>query len=296
MDFSYYFQYFLSGLTNGSTYIIVAIGFNIIYNSTGIINFAQGEFLMLGAMTTVSYLKFMPLALAIICAVFTTMLIGFLIDLLFIRTLHKPTVLKMIIITIGLSIIIQELALHIWDEKVKTLPYFTGSLDTTIKIFNAYISPQVLWVLGSSIFIIIILNLFFKYSLIGKAMRACAVNKEVARLCGINTKNIISLSFIISSGIGAFAGCVITPLSQVQYNCGTPIAIKGFTVAILGGLGNNNGAIIAGIFLGIIESFSILFLPLAYKEAIATIILLIILICKPSGFLGKKELQSLKEF
>ena len=161
MTLEQFFQYVLSGITIGSIYVIVAIGFNIIYNTTGIINFAQGEFVMLGGMTAISLTSFFPLTISIILAVLITSIVGAFIDIIFVRRLKMPTVLNMIIVTIGLSIIIREIALHIWDEKVRSLSYFTGNEVSSINIFGAFISPQVLWVLGISSMIVIFLGLFF---------------------------------------------------------------------------------------------------------------------------------------
>ena len=289
-------QYILSGVTNGSIYAIVAIGFNIIYNTTGIINFAQGEFLMLGGMIAISLVPFMPLPLAIIAAVAVTAAVGGLVDVIFIRRLRKPTVLNMIIVTIGLSIVIREVALHIWDEKVRSLPYFTGSEVSSINLGGAYISPQVLWVLGVSGVIVLLLGLFFRYTHTGRSMRACAANITAAKLCGINTGNMVTISFMLSAAIGALAGCVVSPITQTQYDCGSSLAIKGFTVAILGGLGNSTGAVLGGIVIGLLEAFSISVLPLAYKDAVAIAILLLILFVRPSGLMGAREAAGLKEF
>jgi branched-chain amino acid transport system permease protein len=289
-------QYLLSGITIGGIYAIIAIGFNIIYNTTGIINFAQGEFLMLGGMTAVTFSAFLPLPAAILVAVVITMLIGALIELIFIRWLKNPSVLRMVVITIGISILIREIALHVWDEKVRALRYFTGNECSSIAIFGAHISPQVLWVLGVCALIVTALNLFFKFTMTGQAMRACADNRMAAQLCGINVRNMVTLSFMLSAGIGALAGCVVSPLTQTQYDCGTGLAIKGFTVAILGGLGNSTGAVAAGILLGILETLSISVLPMAYKDAVSITILLLILFFRPSGLFGSAEKGRLKEF
>jgi len=296
MTFELFLQYFLSGITSGSIYAIVAIGFNIIYNTTGIINFAQGEFVMLGAMTAISFAAFMPLAAAIACAVIITSLVGVLVELVFIRWLKKPSVLRMIIITIGVSILLREAALHIWDEKVRALRYFTGNEISSLAIFGAHISPQVLWVLGVCGAVVGLLSLFFKYTLTGRSMRACSANRFAAVLCGINTKNMVTFSFMLSAAIGALAGCVISPLTQTHYESGTPLAIKGFTVAILGGMGNSPAAVVAGLLLGIIEAFSISMLPVAYKDVIAITVLLAILFFRPAGLFGNKEAGALKEF
>jgi branched-chain amino acid transport system permease protein len=289
-------QYFLSGITVGSIYAIVAIGFNIIYNTTGIINFAQGEFLVLGAMTAVSLAAVLPLPLAILLAVLITMLVGAAIDFAFIKWLKRPTVLRLIVITIGVSILIREAMLHIWDEKVRALPYFTGTEVSSIRLLGAYISPQVLWVLGISAVVVIVLNLFFRFTLTGRAMRACSDNRTAARLCGIPARGMVTLSFMLSAAIGALAGCAISPLTQTQYDMGASLAIKGFTVAILGGLGNSSAAVAAGLVLGLLEAFAISVLPLAYIDAVSIAVLLIVLFFRPSGLFGNREASALKEF
>lgn len=296
MNIELFFQYIVAGVTYGTIYAIVAIGFNIIYNATGIINFAQGEFVMLGGMTAVSLSTFMPLPSAIISAVVIVMIIGALIEVLFIRWLTNPSVLRMIIITIGLSILIREIALFIWGEGVRALPYFTGTSVTTLSVGDVHISPQVLWATGISAVTVIALNLFFNYTLLGRQMRACSSNRNAARLCGINTRNMVTLSFTLSAGIGALGGCVVSPMTYVQYDSGTGLAIKGFTVAILGGLGNSMAAVAAGMLLGILESFSIWIMPTAYKDVISISILLGMLFIKPSGLFGSAETSRLKDF
>ena len=296
MTFELFIQYLFAGITYGAIYAIVAIGFNIIYNTTGIINFAQGEFVMLGGMISISLLHFMPLTMAITAAVLITMIIGALIEMIFIRWLKGPSVLRMIIITIGTSILIREVALHLWGESVHSLPYFIGDEVSSVKVLGAHISPQVFVVLGTCTVMMMLLGLFFKGTSVGREMRACAANRTAAILCGINTKNMVTLSFILSAAIGALAGCVMSPITYSQYNIGTGLAIKGFTVAILGGLGSSGGAVVAGILLGTIEAFSVSVLPLAFQEAISIAILLIILFIRPHGLFGSKDAAGLKEF
>ncbi len=291
-----FFQYLVAGLTYGTIYASVGIGFNIIYNTTGIINFAQGEFVMLGGMTAVTLHAFLPLPLAILGAVLITMIIGGLIEVAFIRWLVKPSVLRMIVITIGISILIREGALAVWGEGVRSLPYFTGNEVSALSLGGVRVSPQVLWSIGVCTVIVVLLNLFFKFTMLGREMRACAANREAAALCGIPTRNIVTFSFVLSAGIGALAGCVVSPITYTQYNVGTGLAIKGFTVAILGGLGNSMAAVGAGFILGILESFSIWVLPTAYKDAISIAILLAMLFVRPSGLFGNKEAMKLKDF
>jgi branched-chain amino acid transport system permease protein len=296
MSLALLFQYLVAGITYGTIYAIVAIGFNIIYNATGIINFAQGEFVMLGGMIGVTLRALLPMPVAIAGAVIATMLVGALIEMLFIRWLRRPSVLRLIIITIGLSIAIRELALLLWGEGVRALPYFTGTAVTSLSVGDVHISPQVLWVLGISAVMVAALNFFFARTLLGRQMRACACNREAAQLCGISAKNMVTLSFVLSAGIGALAGCVISPITYVQYDSGSSLALKGFTVAILGGLGNSMAAVAAGLLLGTLESFSIWVMPAAYKDVIAISILLLILFVRPSGLFGNAEAARLKDY
>lgn len=296
MNLDLFLQYVVAGITYGTIYGIVAMGFNIIYNTTGIINFAQGEFVMLGGMTAVTLARVLPLPAAILVAVLVTTVVGALIEILFIRWLRHPSVLRMIVITIGLSILIREVALHIWGEGVRALPYFTGTSVTSIRLGGVYISPQVLWVVGISAVVVAILGGFFRYTLLGMQMRACAANRDAARLCGISAKNMVTLSFMLSAGIGALGGCIVSPITYVSYDSGVPLAIKGFTVAILGGLGNSAASAGAGMLLGILESFSVSVLPAAYKDVISVAILLVILFVRPSGLFGSAEVARLKEF
>ncbi|OKY74779.1 MAG: branched-chain amino acid ABC transporter permease [Desulfobulbaceae bacterium DB1] len=291
-----FFQYLFAGITYGSIYAIVAIGFNIIYNTTGIINFAQGEFVMLGGMLAISFHSLLPLPAAIGLAVLCTMIIGALIEIIFIRWLKTPSVLRMIIITIGLSILIREVALHVWGDGVRSLPYFNGNEISSFVLLGTNVSPQVLWVTGVCAVIVALLSLFFKFTSLGQEMRACAANRLAATLCGINTKNMVTLSFVLSAGIGALAGCVVSPITYTQYDSGTGLAIKGFTVAVLGGLGNSMAAVSAGLLLGIIEAFSVGVVPLAFQDAISIAILLVILFARPHGLFGSKEAAGLKEF
>jgi len=286
-------QYGLAGITVGSIYAIVAIGFNIIYSCTGIINFAQGEFLIVGAMTAISLSYVVPLPVAIAGAVLVTTLLGGLVEMVFIRPVKNASVLRLIVITIGLSIVIREAMLHIWDEKVRSLPYFTGTAVSTVTILGAGVSLQVLWVLGVSAVIVTALTLFFRFTLTGRAMRACADDRMAARLCGINDRRMVTLSFMLSAGIGALAGCVISPVTQTQYDMGASLAIKGFTVAILGGLGNSVGAVVAGLFLGLLESV-VVSQSSAYKEAVSIVVLLLILIFRPSGLFARSETSALR--
>lgn len=287
-------QYIFSGITNGSVYAAVAVGFTIIYSTTGVLNFAQGEFVMLGGMVAVSLAAFVPLPVAVGAAVLIVGLTGALLEFVFFRRLRRHSVLQMIVITIGLSIVIREVSLHIWDEQVRSLPFFTGRSVSSLHVFHASVSPQVLWVLGTVAAAVTALYVGMRYSLIGRAMRACASNPEAAQLSGVNLAGMRTLAFALSAALGALAGCVTSPLTMTQYDMGTGLAIKGFAAAVLGGLGNPMAAVAGGLLVGLAESFSVSVLPAAYKDATAFAILILVLLVCPRGLFGARAV-SLRE-
>src|SRR5512136_2060787 len=282
-------QYLVAGLTYGSIYAVVAIGFNIVYSATGIINFAPGEFVMLGGMIAVQLSRSMPLPIAVAAAVAATAAVGALVEVAFIRWLRKPTVLRMVVITIGVSILLR-------GEGVRSLPYFTGDEVSSVSILGARISPQVFWVLGTVALIVAVLEWFYRRTLLGWEMQACAANKDAAALCGVPVRRLVTLSFAMAAAIGALAGAVVSPIPYTSYAAGGPLAIKGFTVAILGGLGNSSGAVAAGLALGIVESFAVSFLPAAYKDVVTLTLLLAVLVVRPAGLFASGEAARLREF
>lgn len=288
-------QYLLSGITKGSIYAVVAIGFNLIYSATGVLNLAQGEFIMLGGMVAVTLVHYVPLPLAVAGAVLVVTLVGCLLEWSLFRRLPNHSVLHLIIVTIGVSIVIQEASLHIWDEKVRSLPYFTGNEVSSIHFLGAAISPQVLWVLGTITVAVAALHGFLKYTLTGRAMRACSANPEAAMLAGINIRNMRTLSFGLSAGLGALAGCVISPITMTHYEMGAPLAIKGFAAAILGGLGNPMGAVVGGLLVGVLEAVSVSRMPAAYNDVAAFVVLLLVLFVRPHGIFGSPSGQAVRE-
>ncbi len=289
-------QYLITGITVGSIYAMVAIGFNIIYNVTEIINFAQGEFVMLGGLIMVSLQisAGIPVLLAFPLSIVVVTLVGMLLDRLAIRPIRKPSVLTLIIATIAASILIKGTAMFIWGKDPLDLPAFSGR--NPIHFLGAVIQPQYFWVIGFLIVVVILLTLFFDKTIIGKAMSACADNPNAASLVGINVKRMILLAFSLSAGIGAVAGIIITPISLMEYDRGAMLAIKAFGAVILGGLGSFPGAILGGLIIGLIESFGAGLVSSGYKDAFALIVLLGVLFFKPSGILGNLEISKIKRF
>ena len=290
-SFRQLFQYILSGLSNGAIYALIGFGFAIIYNATGIINFAQGEFVMLGGMLTVFFLTLfkLPLMLAIGLAIVISTIVGVSFERLAIRPLKNASPLSLIIITIGASIFIRGAAMLIWGKDTNALPAFSG--NDPLYIAGATILPQHLWIFGVTVLIIIGSRIFFSYSIAGKAMRACSYNPLAAGLVGINVKNMVMLSFAISSAVGSMAGIIIAPLTMTSYDVGVMLGLKGFCAVIIGGMSSGLGTLLGGLLLGLLESLGAGFISASYKDAIAFIILLLILFIRPEGLFSKKETE-----
>jgi len=289
-------QYLFTGVTVGSIYAMVAVGFNIIYNVTEIINFAQGEFVMLGGLIMVFFTVTakLPLPLAFVLTVAAVTGVGALMERFTINPLKNASVLTMIIVTIAVSILFKGIAMFVWGKDPYIFPPFSGSKP--LFIFGAAIQTQTLWVLFMTAVMVVLMTIFFKKTRYGKAMLACADNPEAARLVGIKVNIMILISFALSAAIGAVAGAVITPISLMEYDRGALLALKGFGAAVLGGLGSFYGAVVAGILLGIIESMCAGLVSSGYKDAVALILLLLVLYVRPSGLFGNVEASKIKEF
>lgn len=285
-----FLQFCFSGITVGSVYALVALGFTIIYNASDVVNFAQGEFVMLGGMVTVALLAAgVPLPAAALTAVGIGALIGVLLHRMAIEPARGASPVALIIITIGASIFIRGVAQVVFDKQFHKLPAFSG--DTPFDLLGASILPQSLWVLGGAAAIVIGLHAGFDRTIVGKAVAATAANRLAACLVGINTKSMMTLSFALAGAIGAIAGILITPITLTNYNVGTLLALKGFAAAMLGGIGNPLGAVMGGLLLGLSEAFAAGYLSSSYKDGIAFIVILFILLALPSGLVGKRTVE-----
>lgn len=289
MQFDQILQYLLSGLSTGAIYALIGIGFSIIYNSTGIINFAQGEFVMLGGMLTLLFLETckLPLWLAIPCAIAVSTVSGMLFERLAIRPLRQPTPINLVIITIGGSILIRGLSMLLWGKDTHAIPPFSG--EDPIAVGGATILPQHIWILGITLLIIAANKFYFYHTISGKAMRACAYNRRAAGLVGIDVRRMVLFSFIISSAMGSVAGIIVAPLTMTAYDVGVMLGLKGFCAAIIGGMSSGAATVIGGLILGILESLGAGLISSGYKDAIAFIILLLILFIRPQGLFGKAQ-------
>ncbi len=281
-------QFILSGVTVSAVYALVALGFTIIYNASDVVNFAQGEFVMLGGMVTVfSYQSGMPLPLAALVAIIVAMVVGVALNKLAIESARNAPVVSLIIITIGASIFIRGMTQLVYDKQLHRFPSFSG--DNPIHVLGATILPQSLWVITGAIVIFVALWLFFTRTLTGKAVLATSNNRFAAQLVGVNTNWVMTLSFALSAAIGAFAGVLMTPITMTSYDMGIALALKGFAAAMLGGMGNPKGALAGGLLLGIFEAMTAGYISSQYKDAAAFIVIIAVLFFMPQGLFGKKS-------
>lgn len=279
-------QFVFSGLTVGAVYALVALGFTIIYNASDVVNFAQGEFVMLGGMITwFGHDAGLPLLLAAALAIAVTTAVGVALNEFAIEPARGAPVVSLIIITIGASILIRGATQLIFDKQIHRYPAFTG--ESPIEVMGATILPQSLWVIGGAIAVFIALWLFFSRTLMGKALLATANNRLAAQLVGINTNWVMTLSFGLSAAIGALAGVLVTPITLISYDVGVALALKGFAGAMLGGMGNPKGALVGGLALGLLEALTAGYLSSQYKDAVAFIVILAVLFVMPQGLFGK---------
>ena len=262
-------QFLVAGATLGAVYAVVALGFTIIFNVTGIINFAQGEFVMLGGMLSFWFYAGLglPLVVAFALAVLCTALVGLGLDRLAIRPARNAPVLSLIILTIGASIFIRGLAGQAWGKNAVPLPAFSG--EEPLYLGGVTVLPQTLWVLGTTLLAMGLLHLLLTYTMLGKALRACAINRRSAALVGIDAQLMSAVSFGLSAFLGAVGGIVIAPLALTSYDAGTMLGVKGFAAAAVGGFGSQLGAVAGGLALGLLESLGAGYVSSAYKDAIA---------------------------
>lgn len=280
-------QFLFSGITVGATYALAALGFTLIYNASNVINFAQGEFIMLGGMLAVMFTQAgLPLPAALLLAVLVPAVVGVLIEKLAIEPVKGAETVTLIIITIGASLVIRGLVQVFLGKGTHSLPAFSG--DAPIEILGATLMPQSLWVLGVTAVVVVLLWYFFNRTLTGKAMLATSFNRTAAELVGINTNGVLFMSFAMSAALGAMGGILITPITLTSYDVGIMLGLKGFVAAVLGGLGNGLGAVVGGLLVGVLEAMGAGYLSSAYKDAIPFVLILFILFFMPRGLFGAK--------
>ena len=285
-----FLSYLISGISLGSVYAIIALGYTMVYGIAKMLNFAHGDIIMIGgyvSFVAVSSLGLNPwIAMVIAMAVCT--LLGVLIERFAYKPLRQATSLAVLITAIGVSYLLQNAALLIWGANPKV---YTPIISGTLNLFGGKLSVSYISLLtvAACIIIMIALTVFTSKSKLGKAMRACSEDKGAALLMGINVNRTISLTFAIGSALAAIAGVLLcSSYPTLMPTTGSMPGIKAFTAAVLGGIGSIPGAMLGGILLGVIEIFSKAYISTQLSDAIVFAVLIVVLLIKPAGLLGKK--------
>ena len=278
-------QFLITGLALGSIYALVALGFTLIFNATGIVNMAQGEFVMLGGISaaTLAGRFSLPLPLAVVAGILGAAAIGGLMELLTIHPLRGASSFRLILITLGVAIFFQAAALIVFGHDPLHLAPFSG--DRPLRLLGATLLPQVLWIWGWLAIVVIGLQIFYRRSRWGRAMLACSINPEAAAAVGIDVRRIVLLSFVLAAALGGLGGVLIAPIASVSYRVGVLWSLKGFGAAVFGGMGSASGALVGGLALGVFEALSTGFLSSGYRDAFTLGALILVLILRPQGLL-----------
>jgi branched-chain amino acid transport system permease protein len=278
----------VSGLSTGSIYVLVALGLALAFKGTGILNFAHGELVALGAYVALFLTVFLhlPYLLVLLLSLVIMALVGALFERLLIRPLIRAPSFTVVVATMAISLMIKNVLRLSWQESIATLP--SPLDDISLRIGEVSINPQYVWIIGCSVVITAMLALFFRKSLIGKALQAVAQNTEAARLMGIRVSLVFPLTFAISSMLAALAGILYAPIVGIQPEFGS-IIMKGFVAAILGGFNSLLGAVVGGLVLGVLESFGGAFVGGTFKDVTAFAVLMAALLIRPNGLFGKAE-------
>ena len=282
-------QALIQGIAMGSLYGLIAIGYVLIYNAWGILNFAQGDMVMIGAFAIyVTHIRMgLPIWLALPLALVICMIIGLIIEKTSFSPLIDAIQQRRLIATIGIGIFLRNLVRVIFGADPYPFPSIFG--NTPVKVGPFTIVPQNIWNMVIGFGLVILLNIFLKKTIVGKSMRATAQDREAARLMGINVKRSMSMTFIMASALGGLAGMLICPVFYVIPTLGTSMGNKGFSSALFGGITSDFGAMIGGIVLGILEALGAIFLSSAFQSSIAYAVLFLVLIFMPNGLMGEKE-------
>jgi branched-chain amino acid transport system permease protein len=301
-----FLQQILNGLVLGSIYALIALGYTMVYGIMGLINFAHGEVVMFGAMVTISIIGMLTgmglslpgpvvVLLALMLAIPVCMLMGFAIERIAYRPLRNAPRLAPLITAIGLSIVLQNVAILIWGRNY--IPFPPLLPHDPINVLGASITDLQVFIVISAIAIMAGLLFMVEKTKLGRAMRATSQNPAVAGLMGVNVNTIISATFVLGAGLGAVAGVMVAAnYDQAHSHMGFLIGLKAFTAAVLGGIGNLGGAVVGGILLGVIESLGAGyigdltggFLGSHYQDIFAFAVLILVLVFRPSGLLGER--------
>lgn len=296
-------QQAINGITIGGVYALIAIGYTMVYGVLSMLNFAHGELYMIGGFTgwwvlqlfSINHVPVMNAALLISLMILIAMgisaLLGVVIERVAYRPLRKAPRINLLLSSLGVSIFIQNFILYFQGAKVKVF-HISQLIPQGLRVFHVAgvsISFMRIFVIVICFLLMVLLTLIIKRTNIGKAIRATAQDIEAAAFMGIDTDKVIVIVFLMGSALGGAAGILVSLLfTQVDYYVGFQAGLKGFTAAVLGGIGSIPGAMAGGLMLGLCEAMAVTFFPSAYKDVVAFLILIAVLIFRPQGLLGEK--------
>ena len=283
MDFLVFIQLLLPGITTGCVYALVALGFVLCANVSGVVNFAQGEYVMLGGMVGASLVDLhVPLGVAILVAALAGALLGAVQERLTLAPVRRSPHFIQITITLGVAVVVRGIALIAFGKDPLSMPGFSG--DGTFALFDAILPVQTLWVWGATALLLVATFWFLRHTDTGRAVRACSINLQAARLMGVNTERLTLVVFSVAGGMGALAGVVITPIVLANWDAGVSYGLKGFIGAILGGFRSPTIAVLGGLGIGVLEAFSAGYISSGWKDAIVYGVLLAYLLIRGGVF------------
>lgn len=281
------FQVLFSGLALGSIYALVALGFVLIIRATNVVNFAQGDFAMLGGFAMVAFLATgLPYFIAIPCALVAMGVFGLIFNLGVYYPLRHRSYLPVIISTLGASIFMQNIVLYFFGPQPR--PMEKVFKTPGIEIGGVFMDTQYLTILGVTAIAVAFQYFLFERTLFGKKLQATSQDKDMARLVGIPVAAMIAFTFIYSAVLGGVAGILVSPVLFVSIGMGSIIALKAFSATVIGGFGDVTGSIVGGLLLGVVESFGAHYISVPYKDAFAFLLLFIFLLVRPQGIFGEK--------
>ena len=285
MDWDALPQFIAGGLAIGAVYGLIGVGFSLVYGTSRVINFAQGEFVVYGGLATVSFLAlgFSPY-LALPLALAGAIVMGGLLQALLSTARKGSNELTYIMSTIGVAIALQGLAHQIWGTDFKTFPLYP---EGARKILGASVNYATVTILLATLAICMLMWFFLFRTMVGKAMRACANDGRAALTVGIQPRRMVLLAYVASAAIGGLAGILVTPSQTMSYDAGVLLAVKGFTAAIVGGLANPFGAVLGGLIIGVLEGVGVGLVSSDLQNAYGFIVLLIVLMLRPQGLFGR---------
>ena len=296
MDWEYFFELLLGGLTRGSIYALIALGYTMVYGIIELINFAHGEIYMIGAFTALIVANVLTmlglpelavLALASVIAILYSSAYGFTVEKIAYKPLRQAPRLSPLISAIGMSIFLQNYVLLAQTSDFLPFPSLIPELEFMEPIAHIISSAEVIIILTTAV-VMVLLTVLIKFTRIGKAMRATAQDRSMAMLVGVNVNRVISTTFVIGSALAAVGGILIAShIGMINFYIGFIAGIKAFTAAVLGGIGSIPGAVLGGMVLGWTESFATGYVSSDYEDVFAFALLVIILIFRPAGILGR---------